>query len=642
MSTSRARLISAVLGAVAAAALPAAPAAAGVTHWPAGAKPDGGLRVDLHSEFADAKRLAVVDVLPTRSAERLEIAVATTGVARVLGRSRATLRASTSHPARFTVPWEAGADGSGTIVARVRSRARHGSTVAFSRDTLFVLRDGGQVATSARGPQDLQLRQVDQSARRGLLSGLQAALRRDALLGAGATTTSELRATAAKTTAVSGTVQFMDADGGLHPVRQAPVEVRQSTLNGSSLVATTQTGDDGAYAAALGSGNAANDLSGRNLFVRVLARGPGFTIDGTKGVQRIDSRIVRNVKDGADLKLSLIANNVDDNNTAFSVGEALLESDEYVRRIGRPLADIVVDYPTSDITSNFSRGLLHILRDDRFDTDVIQHEHGHYATVVYGIEANPGGPHSAGNLSKQVASKDKGIRLAWGEAVATYFGASLQQVLGESARGIPGDGDTLYTDGEDATLKIDIEGSGGEADFGEDGESAVIRFLWDLFDSADDPGDAVSLGDTALLDPLIGAQATTLSAAYKALVAGRAPRDRALIGCVAAERKIGPVITRPANGAALSAEPPTLRWIANGAAPYLPSDRFVVQFYDATFTKLLHAEGADETTLTLSPGVWKAIRQGSGGAVNIIVRGIQTLAPQTGPYDSCAVHIGRS
>ena len=645
--------IVAVVGA-AALALPAAPAAkprlsvtvSSPSPVPASAKPDGGLRVAMRADSSAGRsgaRQAVAELVATGRARRLAVVLRTTGVARVTDQTRAALATSAGKASRLAFDWVAERDGLGTVEAEVRALDRRGRTLATSSSTLFVLRFGDRVLTSTSGPLDLQVRRI-----RALdgLSALGRGARLERLLGAGATTTTSTRAAGGSAITVGGRVSFTDGAGSPHPARQVAVELHEKTLDGSQALQTVSTDDEGRYTVTFQQPTGAVDVAhaaGYNLFVRVLAAGPGYSVEGPGGVYRIDSAVARKVEKGTALTVDLVANDVADNNTAFSVGEAMLEVHEYVLKIDNPVPAIVVDFPTKDVTSNYSYGKLHMLRGDRFDTDVAHHEYGHYVADRIGIQRNPGGPHSGTmNLSEVGdASKDVGTRLAWGEAWPTYFGTTLQQALDLARAGIPTVGDDRYSDTDDADLDYDLEVPVSNEGIGEDGEIAVQRFLWDVFDSARDNGDEVALGDRPVNSALTAGKAVTFSQAYAALVRDVPPRMRAAIGCIAAQQRISPRITAPAAGSPLPAKPLTFEWVRGGGGPKFRSNSFVVQFYDGSLTTLLHESPKlkDVTRFRPTDVTWQKVTSGRK-KIAVIVRGTQTSPPVSGPYDSCALQLG--
>lgn len=291
---------------------------------------------------------------------------------------------------------------------------------------------------------------------------------------------------------MSGTIRFTDIAGAPHPARRTQVELRETTVSSSEVVATVSTDDAGRYQAKLDKPVGAADLAhagGHNLFVRALATGPGYSVESPAGdVHRIDSGVVKGVRNGSAVTIDLTANNTADNNTAFSVGDAMLDVHDYMVKIGTPVPAIAVEFPSSLGCSCFGRGKLFMLRGDRFDYGVAHHEYSHYVSREFGIESNPGGEHnSLDQLSETRGSKDIGVRLAWGEAWPTCFGTSLQRALNSATRGIPSVGDTRYSDTDDLNFSYDLETGDGRPSLGEDAEVAVQRVIWDVYDSGREP-----------------------------------------------------------------------------------------------------------------------------------------------------------
>ena len=66
--------------------------------------------------------------------------------------------------------------------------------------------------------------------------------------------------------------------------------------------------------------------------------------------------------------------------------------------------------------------------------------------------------------------------------------------------GYPGFGDVNYDDTEDITVNYSLE-SQADGRSGEDNETAVQRILWDLFDTASDSRDNISVTGTVVIPP---------------------------------------------------------------------------------------------------------------------------------------------
>lgn len=455
----------------------------------------------------------------------------------------------------------------------------------------------------------------------------------------------------AGTVTVSGQIRWTDDDETTHPVRFAPVEIRDDEGGGSVLVATVTTDVAGNYSAVVDNNDGPGE-GGRDVFVRVLCQSNGATVrpPGLPGVVYfLESPVHSDVPDGVAPPINLTANDSDDNNTAFSVRDALVSVSLYADRVaGTMPGSIDCIFPTTAHTSLYDGSNLHILRLDRWDWDVVQHEYGHYVSDLYNLDNSPGGSHSSGENLAERLGKDAGIRLAWGEGWPTFFAISGQQVMGDGGLGIPRVGDSSYSDTEDITLSYSLETQTGGASLGEDNELAVSRVLYDLYDptSSDDGGDRVALGDQTIWNNVESAHAHTLSAAWAALIAGRSAREQALYGAILSEHNVAPDPTSPANDETVAPDsPPTFEWDANGAGPSFRCNEFTVAFYDSAWNLIFESP---QVTTTAGPGgypataeytpteeEWETILTGvdvSGMVVNWVVRGGNTNAPGTGTY----------
>lgn len=128
---------------------------------------------------------------------------------------------------------------------------------------------------------------------------------------------------------------------------------------------------------------------------------------------------------------------------------------------------------------------------DEFDQSVIAHEFGHYIEDQFSRTDSIGGEHS-GSLSLL------DLRVAFGEGWGNAFSGMVL-------------GDPVYRDsfsGMDASFHIDLE-TDDLANEGWFSEASVGEILWDVFDSANDPGDAVALGFAPIYAVLTGEQIVT-------------------------------------------------------------------------------------------------------------------------------------
>jgi hypothetical protein len=383
--------------------------------------------------------------------------------------------------------------------------------------------------------------------------------------------------------------------------------------------------------------------------VRVEARGPDFVIRTEDGdVQFIASEAAWCHR-GTKLTVDVIANNVDSNNTAFSVHAALSTGAAYVlRRLGHRIEpiDVIFPSPLGTFTNTTTTPTqIHLLNLDRFDWDVSLHEYSHHVLHSLGLDANPGGFHGPGFNLSEFFGKQKGITLAFNEGLATYLSIAMQKAEGADALGIPFVGDTFYTDTEDLGLYVDLESYVfGVFDLfeillpglGEDDELSVQRILWDFSDKDDDAGDfSIALGDEAVLDVLVRAKPVTLSAAVDALLAALPPPQMARAGCIAAAQLVAPITIAPEPEIA-TATPPTFEWLPNGGGPSFRNNVFVVQlFADGRPAPLLTSRILSTPTFTPTASEWDAVFQRAGKSIRFLVTAMQTDAPSTGPYPGC-------
>lgn len=150
-------------------------------------------------------------------------------------------------------------------------------------------------------------------------------------------------------------------------------------------------------------------------------------------------------------------------------------------------------------TSHFNGTEIFILGDANSDTDeydghVIVHEWGHYFEGQLSRSDSVGGAHGSGDkLDMRVALGE-----GWGNALS----------------GIVTD-DPIYRDslgpGQGQGFNINVESNPTGANKGWFSESSVQSLIYDLYDSADDDSDTISLGFTPIYQVMIGGEKDTLA-----------------------------------------------------------------------------------------------------------------------------------
>jgi hypothetical protein len=531
--------------------------------------------------------------------------------------------------------------GDGEVTATLLATRADGVQTETS-DTVWVSVVDGVPVVSSTGTQDLALQVADLGIALGTITLNQAKSDRDEAIG-GADVDVVLQAPAAgpcDAVCVDGTVSWTDAAGLTHPVRRASVQIIDKNVGGEELITTIATDDAGTFSAAINGVDA--DGGPRDVFVRVLAEGPGFRFIRdvvSSRTQFIESPVTNNVAVGSTVTIPFVANNVDDNNTVFSLHNAMVIASEYTATVQSPLLGTVdIVFPATG--TFYSAGRVNMLKLDRWDWDVMLHEYGHFVAAKLGIQRNPGGNHRGSNNLSDIPgpNKDIGVRLAWGEGWPTYFAVSLLVEMDAASLGIANIGDVKYQDTEDARVVHDLEVGGV---LGEDNEVTVMSALWDLYDATDDDSDSISLGDQEVWSTLDAANPHTLSDAYEAFAPnGGVNRDE--VNCVFSQMNVAPRIDGPPVvevGAGAAA--PTFTWRSGNGGINGRNDLFVLEIRDADGAELLHSSGLlDTTSYTVSQPAWSnAI--GGDGAIDVSVIGVEANTPTTGPYRSCAREVAR-
>ncbi|MEK8017412.1 MAG: S-layer homology domain-containing protein [Candidatus Parabeggiatoa sp.] len=495
------------------------------------------------------------------------------------------------------------------------------------------------------------------------------------------------RRTRAKATniTVKGKALWTDSAGKTHPIRHAKIEVFDSDflVFFSPILGETKTNDKGEYSIVV---NGKDQDDDPDIYVVVYAKTD--YIEVTPGIPkkyivppsyRLNSQYFWDTPSNKTISVpDLIAGNTEDNHTAFSVLDALVEASLYASTLsGITINSLAVRFPhnQSKKTSYFTQDensdgktddyALKILQLDRYDWDVLHHEYGHYVSKrgnVANRTSTGGSSHgSCENLmNARSYSKEHAIQLAFSEGWPTFFALSLQKERNTASLRVPNAGDLFYQDTEDCTISDDIESQGCIGNQGEDNEETVTRILWDLYDSSDDDGDTkVALGDKAIWKALRSTSANTLSKAWESIVNSRPAatrlEDSVKYAAIFSEHKVSPKLTAPADEETIkdTSTPLTFKWESNGAGKNHRLNQFTIEFYENDFsgkpffTKSIKGDlkkdlKKDSKSYTPSkigfilPSDWETISSSIDIKIRWVVRGKNTEKPITGPYLSPA------
>ena len=530
--------------------------------------------------------------------------------------------------------------GYGYITALVEGNDGHDNNKrSVDSFTYYAVSDGQQVFVSKLGFLDAEVQQVragsgspeaiEKRIRVINRGGAQSALQSEPILFS--PTPLEDNAT------ISGRVTFTDRNGGQHPVRRSQVEAYEEKGGGEALVGSSTTDNDGRYKMVIPLQTGVS----RDIFV--LAKAEGQTvrvINGNQGTWAIASATSRVARLGATIKVDLTATNLLENNTAFEVYEAVNYASEYVAAlVGANPRRVSVNFPNPGSPDGSSyNGASHTIKlaaTDSHDWDNIHHEYGHHLQKLFDLANSGGGRHSSSqNLCKvDDRGKDKGIRLAWGEAWPTFFGVSLQNELSLKRLGIPTVGDTRYTDTGPAGKKLDydLEDRNSKREVGEGNEAAIMRVLWDLYDKRRDGDDGIAITASDLWKSVREARPRHFSGWWQSFVSGKGIKAVGQYGAILASHGLASAPIAPERGAVLSSDT-AFKWQAVNHCADGGQGQYSLRIYDEGLTTALYSSPfATSTSLTVNMSELRGIAANNRKLFWAVVARDQTV-PATGEF----------
>lgn len=339
----------------------------------------------------------------------------------------------------------------------------------------------------------------------------------------------------------------------------------------------------------------------------------------------------------ADPRISLTPASTSETNRAMATYQAMM--------FARPMADVPADLNLGQVTVLYPTAAksryvwqtreIRISEHDAYDWDVILHEFGHQVARTVGIDDGPGGNHTIGdNLAVELGSKDLGLRLAWSEGFATFFGTMVQNELQLASLNIENVGDTDYSDvepGEAQSFTFGVE-SGNYGRKGAADEVAVARSLWDVYDDRDDEGDSVELG-LGTVSHLIVSGATDFFDGWHAITSNMDPAATGEVGCIASVSGAAP---SPSGPSFTEDEPPIFRWTRGGLGAELPTEMFRLQIFTDDFAQeLLNVDVGNAVSYQPAPDEWLALS--TEGSLRWMVTGTHDDEPASRPITGCGM-----
>ncbi|MFA6102933.1 MAG: pre-peptidase C-terminal domain-containing protein [Victivallaceae bacterium] len=390
-----------------------------------------------------------------------------------------------------------------------------------------------------------------------------------------------------ETITIGGIAQWRDSTGAFHPIAGAKIEIREKDAIFDDVFATITTALDGSYSKTINLDSLGDGYGGAELYVRVYAESDIAQVGpNSSSAYYMDSAVFSELSAGSlSINIDTPLGDTSDNFTAFSILSALNMSGQYISYLaGSAPVTIPVVFGGDGTYYAPSAGIvgeIHLIQNDRWDWDVVQHEYGHYVQNTYDLDKSPGGEHKrSDNLSVKYGT-DAGIRLAWGEGWATFFALAGQDHFNISSLGIPlvGNG-TTYDDTEDQSLHYNVNLSNGS---GEDNELSVSTALWNVYTSG-------VLSEEEMFQILDLNLPETIGDAWKTFSSSVTTEEKFQLGYAFELADIAPSPFQSINTSVqgtLEDGPLTFAWDGAGAGNAYDLEDFSIQFYSDDFSQLI-------------------------------------------------------
>ena len=326
---------------------------------------------------------------------------------------------------------------------------------------------------------------------------------------------------------------------------------------------------------------------------------------------------------------------------AFQVCQALNIGVRYVESITTQYSPSVTClYPKDGSQYDPFLDVIELEEEDYLYWDVILHEFGHKIQHHYGITDSPGGHHSITEDLITRYGKNTGIKLAWGEGWATFFGVLITQYFGDELKNISNINDEEYNSSEVWGKSLEKP---SETVLCEGNELSIVAVLYDLYDpyTANEPWDTISFSHSEIFAAVIQSGATTFSEFLNYFISNYYSANDGAVGKILAEYGMASTDFRISSGTLSSLTPPTFCWEAGGSTS-CEYNEFQLVFYNSNqMISLLTTERQTETTLTLSKELWEKILDLEAIKFYVAVISYQTSSPMTGPYYSRQLEVLR-
>ncbi|MDD4315531.1 MAG: hypothetical protein PHC84_00015 [Clostridia bacterium] len=490
-----------------------------------------------------------------------------------------------------------------------------------------------------------------------------------------------------KTTYVDGNLYWQLASGSLRALSYIRVDLYDyDPIGADEYIGTTYTDVNGYYSFTF-----QNDTTilenGYDVYIRVYPDGRTFEIGKTWNTTAFyyfcDSSRTNNVSSGSTTNISwdIYYNSGNNHNCAFYISQGLVVAEKYMRdmlgyypsevvKVWFPLlsseANSFVNWINSILPSSWNsiptqgafcfNTYMGVTQNYFNDWDTVMHEYGHYVehrVGTYGITLwehlvyNPAHSFNADDVDAHEflwglinsTCKSYGLQLAWSEAWAYAFAFVAQDYYNKNILSLT-TSPTNVPNICDATVGVYNCETRSPYNMvcGEANEVAITCLLWDLYDSASDAADYISLGASTWWE------ATTASGTYTLSNFANVINDnygyyRKEVGALFQYFGMAPGIfsVSGVTSTLSSSTSISIDWPSPGGRPTAPNNRFKIAAYNNSGTQLWISGYVSGSPYTISSSALATIRSklpNTSTTVGFNVLGYENTSPISGPYFS--------
>ena len=431
-------------------------------------------------------------------------------------------------------------------------------------------------------------------------------------------------------THVNGTLSWEDDNGTSHPLQYIIVEIWDKDSVFHDKLGETTTDSNGYYSfdfdniTFLENGGVDLFIIIRTEFEDVMI---AYSYQSIYSASTIEE-VANNVSTGSTTNISFDVDMSNDTGRAFQVFQALIYGSKYVDEMGDDPSSVTVIFPGG--SSYYLLGTISLLEGDYMDWDVILHEYGHHLQREFDLSNSPGGDHnSTSNLSVLRGSKDKGIRLAWGESWPTVYAIQVTKYFQSYLLNIDNISDEIYQDTTDQTVTYSLEIAG---DDGESQEKAIMGVLYDMYDSGTNESfDSLDFSDQSMWNFVNNCEPESFSDFANYIYDSQSFTTINKFSSLTEEYGMSP--NNLSIGGSIGVNPSTFSWNEGGSdtSTLYENDEFDLIFLNESNIEYYRIENVT-SPYTPSISEWDAVLNQYGDYFSVRVSGKETNSPVTGEY----------